>query len=62
MDEGRLMTAYNTTFRPEQVHPSVFIAPGAVIVGDVTLGEDSRIKALSSGKISDTHLWSSSSR
>ena len=26
-------------FRPEQIHPSVFIAPGAVIVGDVTLAE-----------------------
>jgi carbonic anhydrase/acetyltransferase-like protein (isoleucine patch superfamily) len=29
----------HTRFRPQQVHPSVFIAPGAVVVGDVTLGE-----------------------
>jgi carbonic anhydrase/acetyltransferase-like protein (isoleucine patch superfamily) len=28
-----------TTFRPEQAHPSVYLAPGAVVVGDVTLGE-----------------------
>src|SRR5690606_21619645 len=32
---------FNTRFRPEQVHPSVFVASGAVIVGDVTLAEDS---------------------
>jgi carbonic anhydrase/acetyltransferase-like protein (isoleucine patch superfamily) len=30
-------------FRPEQVHPSVFIAPGAVVVGDVTIGEGSSV-------------------
>lgn len=30
----------NTTFRPEQVHKSAWIAPGAVVVGDVTLGEN----------------------
>ena len=29
-----------TQFRPEQVHPSAFIAPGAVVVGDVYLSED----------------------
>lgn len=29
----------HTMFRPEQVHPSVFIAGGAIIVGDVTLAE-----------------------
>jgi carbonic anhydrase/acetyltransferase-like protein (isoleucine patch superfamily) len=32
-----------TVFRPEQVHPSVFIAAGAVVVGDVTIGEGSSI-------------------
>jgi carbonic anhydrase/acetyltransferase-like protein (isoleucine patch superfamily) len=32
-----------TVFRPEQVHPNVFIAPGAVVVGDVTLGESSSV-------------------
>jgi len=30
---------YQTAFRPEQVHESVWIAPGAVIVGDVTLAQ-----------------------
>ena len=30
----------HTTFRPQQVHESVFIAQGAVVVGDVTLAED----------------------
>lgn len=32
-----------TTFRPEQVHPSVFLAAGAVVVGDVTIEEDASI-------------------
>jgi carbonic anhydrase/acetyltransferase-like protein (isoleucine patch superfamily) len=32
-------TVYATQFRPQQVHPSVFVAAGAVIVGDVTLDE-----------------------
>jgi carbonic anhydrase/acetyltransferase-like protein (isoleucine patch superfamily) len=27
-----------TQFRPQQIHPSVFLAPGAVVVGDVTIG------------------------
>lgn len=30
---------FDTDFHPEQIHPSVFIAQGAVIVGDVTLAE-----------------------
>ena len=30
----------NIKHRPGQIHPSVFIAKGAVIVGDVTLSED----------------------
>lgn len=30
-------------FRPELVHDSVFLAPGAVVVGDVTIGEDSSV-------------------
>jgi carbonic anhydrase/acetyltransferase-like protein (isoleucine patch superfamily) len=32
-----------TQFHPEQVHPSVCIAPGAVVVGDVTLGEQASV-------------------
>lgn len=31
---------FDTKFHPEKVHPSVWIAPGAVVVGDVTLAED----------------------
>ena len=33
----------DTQFRAEQVHPSVFIAPGAVVVGDVTLGAQASV-------------------
>lgn len=31
---------FHTDFRPEQIHPSVFLGRGAVIVGDVTLAEN----------------------
>ncbi|MFN8375438.1 MAG: gamma carbonic anhydrase family protein [Anaerolineae bacterium] len=34
------MITFNTLFRPQQIHRSVFVAQGAVIVGDVTLEED----------------------
>ncbi len=34
------MKTYHSTFQPDQVHPSAFIAAGAVVVGDVTLGAD----------------------
>jgi len=30
-------------FRPELVHPTVFIAPGVQVLGDVTIGEDSSL-------------------
>lgn len=30
----------HTTFRPNQVHASVYLAPGAVVVGDVTLSAE----------------------
>lgn len=30
-------------FRPDQIHESVFIAAGAVVVGDVTIGADSSV-------------------
>jgi carbonic anhydrase/acetyltransferase-like protein (isoleucine patch superfamily) len=30
-------------YRPQQVHPSAWIAPGAVVVGDVTIGEESSV-------------------
>jgi carbonic anhydrase/acetyltransferase-like protein (isoleucine patch superfamily) len=29
-----------THFRPDQIHPTTFIAPDAVVVGNVTLGAD----------------------
>jgi carbonic anhydrase/acetyltransferase-like protein (isoleucine patch superfamily) len=32
-----------TRFRPELVHPSVFLAGGAVVVGDVELAEDASV-------------------
>ena len=32
-----------TTFRREQVHSSVFLATGAVVIGDVTIGEHSSV-------------------
>ncbi|MEX1018735.1 MAG: gamma carbonic anhydrase family protein [Litorilinea sp.] len=31
--------SFQTTFRPHQVHPTVYLAPGAVVVGDVSLAE-----------------------
>ena len=31
------------TFRPELIHPTVFIAAGAIVVVDVTIGEDSSV-------------------
>lgn len=34
---------FQTQFRPEQIHPSAFIAPGAIVVGDVTLGEETSV-------------------
>ncbi|HEX9925826.1 MAG TPA: gamma carbonic anhydrase family protein [Anaerolineae bacterium] len=33
----------NTRFRPDQIHPTTFIAQGAVIVGDVTLAEETSV-------------------
>ena len=40
MEEGAL---FQTQFRPEQVHSTAFIAQGAVVVGDVTLGEETSV-------------------
>lgn len=33
----------DTQFHPEKVHPTVFIAPGAVVVGDVTLDQGASV-------------------
>src|SRR4051794_29793361 len=33
----------NVFFRPDQAHPTAFIARGAVVLGDVTVGEESSI-------------------
>ena len=30
---------FYTEFRPQQIHPTVFLAQGAIVVGDVTLSE-----------------------
>jgi carbonic anhydrase/acetyltransferase-like protein (isoleucine patch superfamily) len=32
-----------TRFRPEQVDPTAFLAPGVVVVGDVTIGAESSV-------------------
>ena len=34
---------FDTQFRPQQVHPSVFVGQGVVIVGNVRLGEESSV-------------------
>ncbi len=34
---------FDTQFRPQQMHPSVFVGQGVVIVGDVSIGENSSI-------------------
>ena len=33
----------NAQFRPDQIHPTTFVAQGAVIVGDVTLAEETSV-------------------
>ncbi len=37
------MNSQSTQFRPDLVAPSAFIAPGATVLGDVTVGEESSI-------------------
>lgn len=37
------MKIEGTRFRPELVHESVFIAPGAIVIGNVTLAEESSV-------------------
>lgn len=37
------MSPFATTFRDNQVHPTAFIGQGAIIVGDVTLAEETGI-------------------
>ena len=34
---------FHTQHRPEQVHQAAFIAPGAVVVGDVTIGAEASV-------------------
>lgn len=34
------MTIFHTTFRPNQIHTAAWLAPSAIVVGDVTLAED----------------------
>src|SRR5688500_15169659 len=37
------MSNYQIEFRPEQIDPTAFIAPGAVVLGDVTVGPRSSV-------------------
>ena len=37
------MKTYHTKFQPDLIHPSAFIAAGAVVIGDVTLGADASV-------------------
>jgi carbonic anhydrase/acetyltransferase-like protein (isoleucine patch superfamily) len=37
------MSSLEIAFRPEQIDPTAFIAPGAVLVGDVTIGPRSSV-------------------
>ena len=37
------MKTYHTSFQPDLIHPSAFIARGAVIIGDVTLGANASV-------------------
>jgi len=39
----RFHVAMSTRFRPEQVDPSAFIAPSAVVLGDVTIGPQASV-------------------
>jgi len=39
----RKMPAFSTTFRPQQIQPSAFIADNAKIVGDVTIAENASV-------------------
>src|SRR5688500_8080748 len=38
-----MIDAKNIPFRPEQVDPSAFIAPGAVVLGDVRIGAEASV-------------------
>jgi carbonic anhydrase/acetyltransferase-like protein (isoleucine patch superfamily) len=37
------ITPFQTTFRPEQCHPTVFVATHAIVVGDVTLAAEGSV-------------------
>lgn len=37
------MSQFNLDDRPEQIHETVFVAPGAVVVGDVVIGQNSSL-------------------
>jgi carbonic anhydrase/acetyltransferase-like protein (isoleucine patch superfamily) len=39
----RIIDPQNTRHRPELVDPSAFIAPGAVVLGDVTIGKEASV-------------------
>ena len=37
------MITYHTDLQPDLIHPSVFIAAGAIVIGDVTLAADASV-------------------
>ena len=37
------MSKYQTKFQPEKVHGSAFIASGAIVIGDVTIGANASV-------------------
>lgn len=41
--QGRIAVRIDAHRHPEKIHPSVFVAPGAQVVGDVTIGAGSSI-------------------
>jgi carbonic anhydrase/acetyltransferase-like protein (isoleucine patch superfamily) len=43
LHESRLMDPKNLRFRPELIEPSVFVAPSATIIGDVSIGPESSV-------------------
>jgi carbonic anhydrase/acetyltransferase-like protein (isoleucine patch superfamily) len=43
VDDSNPSLELATAYRPEQVHPTAFIAPGAVVVGDASIAEQAGV-------------------
>ncbi len=50
------LNQYDTTFHPDKIDPTAFIAQGAIIVGDVTIGEEASVWFYSTLRGDDTQL------